>query len=109
MVIYVTAKSIGDTCYRVSDPEDGMENAEGWTVRVRWLGNDSRNECGLKTRYMNRRHGWRQDRLNTIPLTDGRPGSRTMRVGNAEYLYIIMAATIIIHAAVGTFFGGVMT
>lgn len=32
-----------------------------------------------------------------------------MCVGNAEYLYIVMAATIVIHAAVGTFFGGVMT
>lgn len=32
-----------------------------------------------------------------------------MCVGNAEYLYVVMAATIVIHAAVGTFFGGVMT
>ncbi len=92
----------------LSDPEYGMTDAKGYAVRFRRIRHEHRDTRHTKLRKLqyirNRDYGSRY-----YGMVDSNGRHRPMGIGDPADLDLVMAATIVVHAAIVTFLCGIMT
>ena len=86
-----------------------MTDAKRYAIRLRRIGNQLGSMVCFGISGFN--EGWMSRKVRKVikHLGDGRVCRRAMRIGYAEDLNIIMAAAIVVHPTVRTFFRRVMS